>query len=64
MNDMSMPPQQPPQQPVPFQANTQLSVTLEAQEWNVVFAALNELPMRVSRPVFDKMMAQLNQLPR
>jgi hypothetical protein len=46
----------------PLQPNARLSVTLEAQEWNVVFAALNELPMRIARPVHDKMMAQLNQI--
>jgi hypothetical protein len=47
-----------------MQANQQITATLEAQEWNVIFGALNELPMRVARPVFDKLMSQLNQLPR
>ena len=52
MNDM--PPQQ---QHIP--SDLPITVTLEAQEWNVVFSALNELPMRVARPVFDKIMSQL-----
>jgi hypothetical protein len=57
---MNMPP--PPQLP-PFQPTEPLDVTLEAQEWNVVFAALNEcaLPMRVARPVFDKIMGQVTR---
>jgi hypothetical protein len=58
MNDMSNPPP-PPRTPV--EPDAMLTVTLQAQEWNVVFAALQELPMRVARPVFDRMMAQLNQ---
>jgi hypothetical protein len=67
MNDMpSQPPRpmQPMQPPQPMQANQQITATLEAQEWNVIFGALNELPMRIARPVFDKLMSQLNQLPR
>lgn len=49
------------QQPQPIPPNTPLTVTLEAQEWNVVFGALNEVPMRVSRGVFDKIMSQIQQ---
>jgi hypothetical protein len=60
MNDMTQP-QTPPQRGMPIQADAKLTVTLEAQEWNVVFAALNEMPMRVSRPVYDKLISQLNQ---
>lgn len=43
---------------------TLLLVTLEAQEWNVVFAGLQELPMRLSRQVFDKILAQVQDVPR
>lgn len=59
MNDMSRPmPEQP--QPMPVQPDTPLTATLAAQEWNVVMGALNELPRRVSDPVFNKLLAQLN----
>jgi hypothetical protein len=47
------------QPPFQFPHDQRLDMTLEAQEWNIVFAALNELPMRVARPVFDKLMAQV-----
>jgi hypothetical protein len=56
MNDMS-----PPNHSTgatPIQADAMLSATLEAQEWNIVFSALQEMPMRISRPVFDRLMAQ------
>lgn len=36
-----------------------LTVSLQAQEWQVVFAALNEMPMRVSRPTYDRILQQL-----
>lgn len=42
-----------------FSATDPISATLEAQEWQIVFAGLNELPMRVSRAVFDKLMGQV-----
>ena len=61
MNDMSHPESRSNMPPTPIQADAVLSANLQAQEWNVVFTALNELPMRVSRPVFDKLMAQFNQ---
>jgi hypothetical protein len=51
MNDMAPPPPLPP--------NEKLTATLEAQEWNVVFAALNEMPRRISDPVFVKLMGQV-----
>lgn len=56
MNDMSPPAQQP------IQADAPLSATLQAQEWNTVLSALQEMPMRIARPVFDKLIAQLNQV--
>lgn len=63
MDDMSTPNRQlPPElQPRPMSPETPLTCTLTAQEWNVVLAALNELPRRVSDPVFAKLMAQLQQ---
>lgn len=59
MNDMSQPPR-PVGMGMPVQPNQELTAVLEAQEWNVVLSALSELPMRVSRPVFDRLLAQLN----
>lgn len=55
MNDMSP----PPPQPTTHKPDELLSATLEAQEWNVVFAALNEMPRRISDPVFVKLMGQV-----
>jgi hypothetical protein len=54
MNDM---------EPTPptFSATQPISCTLEAQEWQVVFAGLNELPMRVSRAIFDKLLGQVTR---
>jgi len=45
----------------PIEPNKPLSVTLTAEQWNVVMAALNELPHRVARPIVDASMAQLRQ---
>jgi hypothetical protein len=45
----------------PIPPNTMLTVVLEAQDWNTVFAALNELPMKYARPVCDRIMGQLQQ---
>ena len=53
MNDMGPPPV--------LQPNEKLTATLEAQEWNVVFAALNEMPRRISDPVFVKLMGQVSR---
>lgn len=60
MNDMLSPvPPQPGQGPV--QPDTPLTATLPALDWNTVLSALNELPRRVSDPVFQKLMRQLQQ---
>ena len=45
--------------PESFQPTQSISATLEAQEWNVVLAALQELPFRVSAPVIQKLRQQL-----
>lgn len=41
--------------------DTEIPVVLTAAEWNVVGAALGELPFKVSRPIFDKIQAQIAQ---
>ncbi len=45
----------------PIEPNRSLSAQLTAEQWNTVMAALNELPHRVARPIFDSLMAQLQQ---
>lgn len=54
------PPMMPPIPPQPMQPEQPLVATLTAQEWNVVMGALNELPMKLSRTIFDKLLHQLN----
>ena len=45
--------------PESFQPNQELTAKLEVQEWNQVFAALQEMPFRVSAPIITKLRAQL-----
>jgi hypothetical protein len=45
----------------PIAANTPLSVTLEAQQWNAVIAALSEAPYRIAAPLIQSMSEQLQQ---
>jgi hypothetical protein len=45
----------------PISPDQKLSVTLSAQEWNTVMGAVNELPHRVARPLFDRIGQQLQQ---
>ena len=43
----------------PIEPNQPLTVTLTAQEWNSVMAAVNEMPHRIARPLFDRIGQQL-----
>lgn len=45
-------------------ATQELNATLQAQEWNVVLTALDELPGKFSRPVINKLMQQLDAAAR
>lgn len=45
----------------PIAATTPLSVTLEAQQWNAVIAALAEAPYRIAAPLIQAMSEQLQQ---
>ena len=45
----------------PISPDQPLAVTLSAQEWNTVMSAVNELPHRVARPLFDRIVQQLQQ---
>lgn len=35
------------------------SVALDPQEWNIVLAGLGELPLKISRNLFEKLMREL-----
>lgn len=43
----------------PIEPNQPLTVTLEANEWNNVLAALNEAPHRVAAPLIRKIVAAI-----
>ena len=45
----------------PISPDQPLTVTLSAQEWNTVMSAVNELPHRIARPIFDSIGQQLQQ---
>lgn len=41
-----------------FEPTQTITVVLQAQEWNLVFAGLGELPYRISQPVIDRLRTQ------
>jgi hypothetical protein len=43
----------------PIAPDQQLTATLQAQEWNIVFAGLYELPAKASVPVIGRLQQQL-----
>jgi hypothetical protein len=43
-----------------IEPDAELSATLKAREWNVVFAALQEMPFRVAAPILGTLGQQLN----
>lgn len=43
-------------------ANQELTLKLTAQECNVLFGALGELPYRVSQPLIDKLRQQIREV--
>ena len=45
----------------PIEPNRSLRAQLTAEQWNTVMAALNELPHRLARPIFDSLMMQLQR---
>ena len=49
--------QQTTPQPVP--ANQPFTITLEAQQWNAVMAALSEAPFKVAAPLIQAISEQL-----
>ena len=42
-------------------ASQPMTVRLPLQDWNAVLAAVNELPHRVARQIFDSLLQQLRQ---
>lgn len=48
-----------PQQPNAVDATMELTITLQAQEWNVILGTLNEAPYRIAAPLIQKLGAQL-----
>ena len=51
---------QPTQQTQPVPPTQPFQVTLEAQQWNGVMAALSEAPFRVAAPLIQAISEQLN----
>lgn len=47
----------------PMPPDRPLSVTLAAQEWNLVLGALGEAPWRVAQPLIQKIVGQIEGLP-
>lgn len=43
----------------PIDASAPIEVTLQAQQWNVVLAALSEAPYRIAKPLIDAIGGQL-----
>jgi hypothetical protein len=43
----------------PMQPDQPITITLEAQQWNSVLAALNEAPHRIARPIIDRIVEQV-----
>lgn len=41
----------------------QLTVTLDVQAWNIILTALDELPHKVARQVFSRLLMQLQRPP-
>lgn len=46
----------------PLEATAEISVTLQAQQWNVVINALMDVPWRHSDPVLRAITQQIEQL--
>jgi hypothetical protein len=43
----------------PIQAEQPITITLEAQQWNVVLGALGEAPYRIAAPVIARIVEQV-----
>jgi hypothetical protein len=45
----------------PMPPDQAITITLEAQQWNVVLGALNEAPYRIAAPLINKIVEQVQQ---
>jgi hypothetical protein len=45
----------------PMQPDQMITITLEAQQWNAVLGALGEAPWRLSNPIIQRIVAQIEQ---
>lgn len=45
----------------PMQSDQPVTVTLAAQDWNVVLGALGEAPYRLAAPVVQRIMEQVQE---
>ena len=45
----------------PIDPTRSLIARLTAEQWNTVLGAINELPHRIARPIFDELLGQLRQ---
>ena len=45
----------------PLQPDFPISITLEAQQWNAVLAALGEAPYRIAAPLINKIVEQVQE---
>ena len=45
----------------PLQADQPIAITLEAQQWNAVLAALNEAPYRIAAPLISRIVEQVQR---
>jgi hypothetical protein len=49
------------QDPTPIDPNTQITITLNAAQWNVVLEALGNMPFRASAPLIQEISNQAQQ---
>jgi hypothetical protein len=45
----------------PMQPDLPIMISLEAQQWNVVLGALGEAPWRISNPIIQRIVGQIEQ---
>ena len=50
-------------EPRQFQPTEQVTVTLEAQQWNTVIGALAEAPYRIAAPLIERIAMQARRKP-
>jgi hypothetical protein len=46
-------------EPQPIQPDQPITITLDAQQWNMVLGALGEAPWRLASPLINRIMEQI-----